>query len=192
VVSGADAVIEGNAILIANHQTFADWWYLWCWAYTKNQHGSLRIILKSSLKHIPIWGWVRARPTRTLAHTHTHRNAPTRAEVQCICVYVCLSVCLSVCVSVCLSLSLCIVRTDRRGLRTRACNSLSLSFCGATGNRTRRPSSVSLPATRHAHPGASLFRYSLCAYAYLSLCLFVSVEDASRFAYASLSLSLSL
>ena len=59
VVSGADEAIVGNAILIANHQTFADWWYMWCWAYTKNQHDSFKIILKHSLKNIPVWGWVR-------------------------------------------------------------------------------------------------------------------------------------
>ena len=67
VVSGVDDAILGNAIVIANHQTFADWWYMWCWAYTKNQHGSFKIILKNSLKNIPIWGWVRPRGHTPLA-----------------------------------------------------------------------------------------------------------------------------
>jgi len=59
VVSGYDEPIDGNVVLIANHQTFADWWYLWIWAYNQRKEGALRIILKYSLKHIPVYGWVR-------------------------------------------------------------------------------------------------------------------------------------
>ncbi|KAI5838899.1 acyltransferase-domain-containing protein [Morchella snyderi] len=44
-------------ILIANHQLYSDWLYLWWIAYTARLHGFLYIILKESLKHIPVVGW---------------------------------------------------------------------------------------------------------------------------------------
>ncbi|ORY05523.1 acyltransferase-domain-containing protein [Basidiobolus meristosporus CBS 931.73] len=44
-------------ILIANHQIYADWIYLWCIAYFAKAHGAIKIILKDTLKHIPIFGW---------------------------------------------------------------------------------------------------------------------------------------
>lgn len=44
-------------ILIANHQLYSDWLYLWWVAYTARLHGFLYIILKESLKHIPVVGW---------------------------------------------------------------------------------------------------------------------------------------
>ncbi|KAF2086806.1 acyltransferase-domain-containing protein [Saccharata proteae CBS 121410] len=43
-------------ILIANHQIYTDWLYLWWIAYTSRMHGHLYIILKESLKYIPIIG----------------------------------------------------------------------------------------------------------------------------------------
>ncbi|ORX85634.1 hypothetical protein K493DRAFT_341740 [Basidiobolus meristosporus CBS 931.73] len=45
-------------ILIANHQIYADWIYLWCVAYFSRAHDAIKIILKDSLKHVPIFGWV--------------------------------------------------------------------------------------------------------------------------------------
>ncbi|KAK9701433.1 hypothetical protein K7432_011724 [Basidiobolus ranarum] len=45
-------------ILIANHQIYADWIYLWCIAYFAKAHDAMKIILKDSLKHVPIFGWV--------------------------------------------------------------------------------------------------------------------------------------
>ncbi|KAE8449106.1 hypothetical protein EG329_008489 [Mollisiaceae sp. DMI_Dod_QoI] len=46
-------------IMIANHQLYSDWLYLWWIAYTNQprMHGHIYIILKESLKHIPIIGW---------------------------------------------------------------------------------------------------------------------------------------
>ncbi|KAJ9642984.1 hypothetical protein H2199_004506 [Coniosporium tulheliwenetii] len=44
-------------ILIANHQIYTDWLYLWWIAYTDRMHGHVYIILKESLKWIPILGW---------------------------------------------------------------------------------------------------------------------------------------
>lgn len=44
-------------VLIANHQIYTDWLYLWWVAYCNGMHGRLYIILKESLKKIPILGW---------------------------------------------------------------------------------------------------------------------------------------
>ena len=44
-------------ILIANHQIYTDWLYLWWMAYCNGMHGRLYIILKESLKKIPVLGW---------------------------------------------------------------------------------------------------------------------------------------
>lgn len=38
-------------------QLYTDWLYLWWIAYTNNMHGYIYIILKESLKSIPIVGW---------------------------------------------------------------------------------------------------------------------------------------
>ena len=43
-------------IMIANHQLYTDWVYLWWVAYTNRMHGHVFIILKESLKYIPIIG----------------------------------------------------------------------------------------------------------------------------------------
>ncbi|PGH23190.1 hypothetical protein AJ80_02720 [Polytolypa hystricis UAMH7299] len=43
-------------VLIANHQVYTDWLYLWWFSYTAGNHGSIYIILKESLKYIPILG----------------------------------------------------------------------------------------------------------------------------------------
>ncbi|KAF2008446.1 acyltransferase-domain-containing protein [Aaosphaeria arxii CBS 175.79] len=48
---------EDRLLLMANHQLYTDWLYLWWIAYTNNMHGFVYIILKESLKHIPIIGW---------------------------------------------------------------------------------------------------------------------------------------
>lgn len=43
-------------VLIANHQVYTDWVYLWWVAYTNMMHGRIFIILKESLKYIPVVG----------------------------------------------------------------------------------------------------------------------------------------
>ncbi|KAJ4379075.1 hypothetical protein N0V86_005116 [Didymella sp. IMI 355093] len=43
-------------VLISNHQIYTDWIYLWWIAYTSEMHGHLYIILKESIKYIPILG----------------------------------------------------------------------------------------------------------------------------------------
>lgn len=44
-------------VLMANHQLYTDWLYLWWIAYTNKMHGRIYIILKESLKSLPIFGW---------------------------------------------------------------------------------------------------------------------------------------
>lgn len=44
-------------VLMANHQLYTDWLYLWWIAYTNKMHGRIYIILKESLKNVPVFGW---------------------------------------------------------------------------------------------------------------------------------------
>jgi len=56
VISGE--LPDANAsIVIANHQSDADWWYVWELACVLKRHGNLKIILKEEVAHIPIIGW---------------------------------------------------------------------------------------------------------------------------------------
>ena len=43
-------------ILVANHQLYTDWLYLWWAAYAADMHGHLFILLKQSLRYIPVLG----------------------------------------------------------------------------------------------------------------------------------------
>ncbi|KAI9762637.1 MAG: hypothetical protein M4579_000255 [Chaenotheca gracillima] len=43
-------------VLIANHQLYTDWLYLWWIAYTNRMHGHIYIILKEALKYVPVIG----------------------------------------------------------------------------------------------------------------------------------------
>lgn len=43
-------------VMIANHQLYTDWLYLWWVAYANRMHGHVFIILKESLKYIPVIG----------------------------------------------------------------------------------------------------------------------------------------
>ena len=43
-------------VMIANHQLYSDWLYLWWIAYTSRMHGHIFIVLKQSLKYIPVIG----------------------------------------------------------------------------------------------------------------------------------------
>ena len=43
-------------VLIANHQLYSEWLYLWWISYTSRMHGHIFIVLKEVLKYIPIIG----------------------------------------------------------------------------------------------------------------------------------------
>jgi len=45
-----------HSIMMANHQIYADWLYIWSLAYLADIHSALIIILKASLKWVPIVG----------------------------------------------------------------------------------------------------------------------------------------
>lgn len=50
--------IQKQSIIISNHQLYTDWIYIWTLLYKLDSNaGKLIIILKHSLKHIPILGW---------------------------------------------------------------------------------------------------------------------------------------
>ncbi|KAI9105883.1 acyltransferase-domain-containing protein [Phlyctochytrium arcticum] len=59
VVTGDHELLKGDSmtVIMANHQIYSDWWWLWILAWKKNAHGCLKIILKKSLKHLPVFGW---------------------------------------------------------------------------------------------------------------------------------------
>ncbi|KDN37273.1 acyltransferase-domain-containing protein [Tilletiaria anomala UBC 951] len=46
-----------RSVWISNHQIYTDWIYLWCLAYHADLAGSITILMKASLKHVPIFGW---------------------------------------------------------------------------------------------------------------------------------------
>jgi len=46
-----------RAVMIANHQVYADWWYAWCLTYYMGTYKDVFIVLKKSLKWVPHLGW---------------------------------------------------------------------------------------------------------------------------------------
>ncbi|OMJ22518.1 putative acyltransferase [Smittium culicis] len=49
--------IEESFVIMSNHQAYTDWVYLWSVLRVQNLEGSIKIILKESLKNVPIIGW---------------------------------------------------------------------------------------------------------------------------------------
>lgn len=49
--------LSPRSIIISNHQLYSDWVYIWWLAYTSNLSDAIKILLKDSLKRIPIFGW---------------------------------------------------------------------------------------------------------------------------------------
>ncbi|KAG5519783.1 hypothetical protein PMAC_000056 [Pneumocystis sp. 'macacae'] len=52
-----DMQIYNRFILIGNHQISTDWLYIWWIAYIRRIHDGIYIVLKDSLRKIPIVGW---------------------------------------------------------------------------------------------------------------------------------------
>ncbi|KAI0778024.1 acyltransferase-domain-containing protein [Trametes elegans] len=46
-----------KTVVIANHQVYADWWYAWALTYFTGTHRDVFIVLKKSLKWVPVVGW---------------------------------------------------------------------------------------------------------------------------------------
>ncbi|CDK28501.1 unnamed protein product [Kuraishia capsulata CBS 1993] len=51
------AKLDHNAILIANHQIYTDWLFMWWCGYINNVADRFYIIMKKSLQQIPLLGW---------------------------------------------------------------------------------------------------------------------------------------
>jgi RNA polymerase-associated protein CTR9 len=50
------ADFSDRLVMTANHQVYTDWIYLWWFAYSNQRHGHVYIILKESLKYLPVVG----------------------------------------------------------------------------------------------------------------------------------------
>ncbi|GAB7363571.1 hypothetical protein MBLNU230_g4142t1 [Neophaeotheca triangularis] len=51
-----ECTFDKRAVLVSNHQIYTDWSYLWFTAYMSNVTGHIYIMLKDSLKWIPVLG----------------------------------------------------------------------------------------------------------------------------------------
>lgn len=49
--------LKGSFILIANHQHWLDWWYIWMYAWIENISGQVFFLLVYWIQYIPIIGW---------------------------------------------------------------------------------------------------------------------------------------
>lgn len=49
--------LPARSVAMANHQIYLDWLYLWCAAYYADLSSCIYIILKASLKWVPVIGW---------------------------------------------------------------------------------------------------------------------------------------
>lgn len=50
-------ILPSKALVIANHQIYSDWFYLWFLAYLSQKADSIYIVMKKSLRKIPIIGY---------------------------------------------------------------------------------------------------------------------------------------
>ncbi|KAG1715640.1 hypothetical protein ID866_1522 [Astraeus odoratus] len=48
--------LPSKSVIISNHQVYCDWWYVWCLTYFMRVHRDVFIVLKKSLKWVPILG----------------------------------------------------------------------------------------------------------------------------------------
>jgi 1-acyl-sn-glycerol-3-phosphate acyltransferase len=53
------AVDESRDIVIANHQIYADWIYIWGFLGLLGRAGNIKIVCKRAIQFIPVIGWVR-------------------------------------------------------------------------------------------------------------------------------------
>ena len=44
-------------IVMANHQIYPDWLYLWAYARHLRKHGDVKVLLMAVLKYLPLLGW---------------------------------------------------------------------------------------------------------------------------------------
>lgn len=58
-ISGNVKKLEGPCLLIMNHRTRFDWMFVWCYLMRVGDLQKLKIVLKESLKNIPVVGQLR-------------------------------------------------------------------------------------------------------------------------------------
>ena len=93
--------LPSKAVLIANHQVwsigasvkwrtlirfqvYSDWWYVWCLTYFMGTHKDVFIVLKSSLKWVPLIGPVRCcRKHAPLSLNDGEGNANVQIHLSC-------------------------------------------------------------------------------------------------------------
>ncbi|KAI8379485.1 uncharacterized protein BYT42DRAFT_593563 [Radiomyces spectabilis] len=77
VISGLN--FPEKLIIIANHQIYADWMYIWFVAYLARAHGAIKILLKHSLKYLPFYGQRKiAQDQRNIVHNLERRKKLNR------------------------------------------------------------------------------------------------------------------
>ncbi|MCO5597627.1 hypothetical protein L7F22_051708 [Adiantum nelumboides] len=57
IFSGHNVPEAERTIVICNHRTEVDWMYIWNLALRKKRVGSVKYVVKSSVKNVPIFGW---------------------------------------------------------------------------------------------------------------------------------------
>ncbi|KAF9243936.1 acyltransferase-domain-containing protein [Melanogaster broomeanus] len=48
--------LPSKSVVISNHQVYSDWWYAWCLTYFAGTQKDVFIVLKKSLKWVPVFG----------------------------------------------------------------------------------------------------------------------------------------
>ncbi|KIK98802.1 hypothetical protein PAXRUDRAFT_823470 [Paxillus rubicundulus Ve08.2h10] len=48
--------LPSKSVIISNHQVYSDWWYVWCLTYVAHTQKDVFIVLKKSLKWVPLVG----------------------------------------------------------------------------------------------------------------------------------------
>ncbi|RKP08664.1 acyltransferase-domain-containing protein [Thamnocephalis sphaerospora] len=52
-----DLKLPKRVVAVANHQSYPDFIYIWLATYFGNMQGSMLILLKDAVKHLPLFGW---------------------------------------------------------------------------------------------------------------------------------------
>lgn len=83
-----DSILPGDRVLIlSNHRTRIDWMFLWCWAARFDLLSSYRVILKSSLRTFPWWGWGMSLCLFPFIHRGSKHRDADLARIEHICRY---------------------------------------------------------------------------------------------------------
>lgn len=88
IILTGDSLLPGDRVLIlSNHRTRIDWMFLWCWAARLDLLSSYRVILKSSLRTFPWWGWGMSLCLFPFIHRGSKHRDADLARIERICRY---------------------------------------------------------------------------------------------------------